>query len=89
MNNFNLAHNNKGNYVLRVVLLLELTCSRSLSSANIAALCQLITSAKGNSHPLASSTGTQPACSTSRNLNEPRRRPLGTKQKEELRSSTS
>lgn len=71
------------------IAVLFLTWSRSLSSAWIVDWLQSMTSLKGSSQPLASSTGIHPACSTSRKRKDPRRRPRGTRQKVEFRIRTS
>lgn len=46
----------------------ELTCSRSRSSAQMAACFQSIFDSNGNTQALDNSTGMQPACRASRNL---------------------
>lgn len=65
------------------------TCSNNRSSAQITAWLQSIFDWNGSAHELDRSTGIQPACSASRNRNDPRRRPLGTKQKVEFCSNVS
>lgn len=65
------------------------TWSSRRSSAQMTALFQSITWAKGSTQPLDSSTGMHPACKASKKRKEPKRRPLGTKQNVEFWSNTS
>ena len=66
---------------------ISVTSYSNCSLAKIAALLQSITSSNGKAHPFESKTGIHPPCKASRNLKVPNRRPLGMRQKEELRRS--
>jgi len=54
------------------IYVLQLTCSRSRTSAQMAACFQSIFDSNGNTQALDNSTGMQPACKASRNLQKKR-----------------